>query len=151
MTLETPGHNDFFNTFSASKQRQLVALLEKAAASQLDLMPPGIVDTTSAAFFLLKAGTSFVYHGPTANIIAIYSKVGTVDTGSTQPTTDVTIDGVSALTAPIANSDTDNTEVVGVLSAVIALVDGDVIELDIIKGTNSDADNMHVVITLEAQ
>jgi len=115
----------------------------------LDLMPPGLVDVTSTTFFALKAKTSYVYHGLPATITRVSSKLGTVDTGITQPTTDVTINGTSTLTGAIANSATPDTEVVGTIdTANNTLADGDVIELDVVVGTSGDAANLHVALVI---
>lgn len=143
--LPVPERNTFSNTYSAIKQRKLLAAL----VAQLDLMPPGIIDTTTTAYYKLKAGTSFVYHGPDAIVITAYSKTGSIDTGASQPTTDITINGTSVLTAPIENVASADTEVAGDIDAANATItDGDTIELSVVTGTNSDAEELHVVIVI---
>ena len=127
-------------------------LLPADVASPLDLMPPGIISVSSITHFKDKAKTSFVYHGAPVNITAARSKLGTVDTGLTQPTTDITINGTTMLTGVIANSATPDTEVVGTVDGgANALVDGDIIELDVVVGTTGDASDMHVSLVLTPQ
>lgn len=118
---------------------------------QLDMMPRGLVDASSAAFFKAKTTTTFIYRGSGAEITGAWAKVGAVDTGASQPTVDVTINGTPALTAPISISGSPDTEVSGVVdTGANTLADGDIIELDVVQGTTGDADDLHVSLAIRS-
>jgi hypothetical protein len=116
----------------------------------IDLFARGIIAATSTTLFKDKVATSYVYHGETATVINVRSKVGTVDGGASQPTTQVTLGGTAVLTGAITNSGTANTEVAGTIdTGNDTLTDGDVIEISVVKGTNGNASDMHVAILIK--
>lgn len=157
---DTPGGNSNTIVVNAGKKRCVISNVKTDGqisdsgtdtireSSQLDLMPVGNIAVTIAAFYKFITQTSFVYHGSTGILINAVAKVGTVDSGANQPTVDVTINGVSALTGPITIIGVD-AEVAGVIdTSANTITNGDIIELKVIKGSSGDAQNLHVSLQI---
>lgn len=101
-------------------------------------------------------GTTFIYHGDTKRIIGVQAKMGTPDTGASQPVYDLEIGAVDVFTNTYTNSSTADT--FGTRESTVAAVDtdllqdGDKLVLSIgTAGTNGDGFNLEIHVEVEEE
>ena len=124
----------------------LDATVTDVSYGQIPLVMCGVI-STSTDHFKDITGSTFKYRLPVdGTITGVVARQGTVDSGASQADVDVLVDSTTVLSSAITLSGTADTDVSGTLIADPVMSAGDTIEIDVIEGTNGDAEDLFVEI-----
>jgi hypothetical protein len=111
------------------------------------------LDTTTTDLWEHSHDSTYIWRGDDIKVTEIHIVQGTADTGGSQPTMNVKINGTTTVNASTmtlnASDNTWSTYAVSGTEANTIITDGDSVEFDYTKGTNGD--NAKVFVNLEVQ
>jgi hypothetical protein len=111
------------------------------------------LDTTTSNLWEDNHGSKYVWRGDSISVKTIYIAQGTADTGGTQPTLNIKVNGVTVVNSAIMSMNASDgvwqSYTVSATEADTVITDGDTIEFDYTVGTNGD--NEKVMVAAKVQ
>ena len=111
------------------------------------------LDTTTANLWLDNHSSKYVWRGDSINVTAIYIAQGTADTGASQPTLNIKVNGSTIInSATMSMNAGDGVWATFAVSGTLAdtvITDGDTIEFDYVKGTAGTNEKLMVALKVQ--